>query len=454
MNEKIFKAYDIRGIYPEEINEQDIYKIAKAYCEFVKPSEVVIGCDVRLSSPSLKNAAIKAVTDQGIKVIDVGEISTDMLYFSVANYSYAGGFSITASHNPKEYNGAKFVREKSKPISSDTGLFEIRDIALKNDQRIENLELSEENLKLIEKKDIIDDYINKIRSFADFSKFKKFKIVANPNFGVGGRALDQLLENSNIEVIKLNWESDGNFPKGRPDPLIPENREEISKLVMESGADFGVAWDADADRCFFFTEKGEFIEGYFITALLGKIFLQRNPGATILHDPRLIWAITDIAKENGGKDIINKSGHAFIKERMRNDNVVFGGEMSAHYYFRDYFYCDNGLIPFVMMLEFLSEQEKTLSEIMQEMFWNKYFVSGEINSEVSDVKAKISEAKEKYAPQAKSVDEIDGVSIEFDNWRFNLRGSNTEPVIRLNVEAKSKELMEEKRDELIKIIRG
>jgi len=325
---------------------------------------------------------------------------------------------------------------------------------LKDDQRIENLELSEENLKLIEKKNIMDDYINKIRSFADFSKFKKFKIVANPNFGVGGRALDQLLENSNIEVIKLNWESDGNFPKGRPDPLIPENREEISKLVMESGADFGVAWDADADRCFFFTEKGEFIEGYFITALLGKIFLQRNPGATILHDPRLIWAIADIAKENGGKDIINKSGHAFIKERMRNDNVVFGGEMSAHYYFRDYFYCDNGLIPFVMMLEFLSEQEKTLSEIMQEMFWNKYFVSGEINSEVSDVKAKISEAKEKYAPQAKSVDEIDGVSIEFDNWRFNLRGSNTEPVIRLNVEAKSKELMEEKRDELLKIIRG
>jgi phosphomannomutase len=254
--------------------------------------------------------------------------------------------------------------------------------------------------------------------------------------------------------VKLNWESDGNFPKGRPDPLIPENREEIARLVVESGADFGVAWDADADRCFFFTEKGEFIEGYFITALLGGIFLQRNTGATILHDPRLIWAIRDVALENGGKDIINKSGHAFIKERMRKDDVVFGGEMSAHYYFKDYFYCDNGLIPFVMMLEFLSTQEKTLSEIMTEMFWNKYFVSGEINSEVSDVKSKISEAKEKYAQEAESVDEIDGVSIEYADWRFNLRGSNTEPVIRLNVEAKSKELMAEKREELLSLIRG
>ena len=454
MKFEIFKAYDVRGIHPTEINEQDMYKIARAYCEFVKPSEVVIGCDVRLSSPSMKQAAIKAVTDLGIKVIDVGEISTDMLYFAVANYGYAGGFSITASHNPKEYSGVKFVREGSRPISSDTGLFEIRDIAEKDNLEITNFELSEENLKLVEKKDIMADYITKIKSFADFSKFKSFKIVANPNFGVGGRAIDKLLEGTNIDVVKLNWESDGNFPKGRPDPLIPENREEISKLVVENGADFGVAWDADADRCFFFTEKGEFIEGYFITALLGKIFLERNAGATILHDPRLIWAIRDIAKENGGKDVINKSGHAFIKERMRNDNVVFGGEMSAHYYFRDYFYCDNGLIPFVMMLEFLSTEDKTLSEIMTEMFWNKYFVSGEINREVSDVKSKIAEAKEKYSPDAKSVDEIDGVSIEFEDWRFNLRGSNTEPVIRLNVEAKLKELMEAKRDELLELIRN
>jgi phosphomannomutase len=224
-------------------------------------------------------------------------------------------------------------------------------------------------------------------------------------------------------------------------------------MVVENGADFGVAWDADADRCFFFTEKGEFIEGYFITALLGKIFLEKNPGDAILHDPRLVWAIQDIAKENGGIALVNKAGHAFIKERMKKDGMIFGGEMSAHYYFRDYFGCDNGLIPFAMMLEFLSTQNKTLSEIMHEMFWNKYFVSGEINSEVSDVKTKISEAKEKYSANAKNIDEIDGISIEFDDWRFNLRGSNTEPAIRLNVEAKSKKLMEEKRDELLSLIR-
>jgi phosphomannomutase len=454
MHESIFKAYDIRGIYPSEINEQDVYRIAKAYCEFVKPKEVVIGCDVRLSSPALKKAAIKAVVDGGIKVIDVGEISTDMLYFAVANYGYAGGFSITASHNPKEYNGLKFVREGSRPISSDTGLFAIRDIAKNLEFRISNFELTEDNLKLIERKNILADYITKIKTFADFSKFKPLKIVANPNFGVAGKAIDKLLEGTNIKLVKLNWESDGNFPKGRPDPLIPENREEISKLVVENKADFGVAWDADADRCFFFTEKGEFIEGYFITALLGKIFLERERGAKILHDPRLVWAIQDIAKENGGQDIVTKSGHAFIKERMRQEDTIFGGEMSAHYYFRDYFYCDNGLIPLVMMLEFLFTQEKTLSEIMQEMFWNKYFVSGEINNQVADVKAVIKKAKEKYSVEAIKIDEIDGVSIEYSDWRFNLRGSNTEPVIRLNVEAKSKKLMEEKRDELLKIIRG
>lgn len=456
MNESIFKAYDIRGIYPSEINEQDVYKIAQAYCEFVKPKEVVIGCDVRLSSPALKEAAIKAVVDLGIKVIDVGEISTDMLYFAVANYGYAGGFSITASHNPKEYNGLKFVRAKSQPISADTGLFNIRDIALSLKSKVEslNFELTNEDLNLVEKKDILEDYIVKIKTFADFSKFKPLKIVANPNFGMGGRAVDKLLENTNIEIVKLNWESDGNFPKGRPDPLISENREETSKLVVENRADFGVAWDADADRCFFFTEKGQFIEGYFITALLAKIFLQKESGAIVLHDPRLVWAIQDIARKNNGTTINNKAGHAFFKERMRKENTIFGGEMSAHYYFRDYFYCDNGLIPLVMMLEFLSTQEKTLSEIMQEMFWDKYFVSGEINNQVADVQAKITEAKEKYSVEAIKMDEIDGVSIEYADWRFNLRGSNTEPVIRLNVEAKSQELMEEKRDELLELIRN
>jgi len=451
MNEKIFKAYDIRGIYPEEINELDAHKIAKAFCEYLKPSEVVIGSDIRLSSPALKKSAIKAVTDQGIKVIDVGEISTDMLYFSVANYGYAGGFSLTASHNPKEYNGMKMVREGSKPISSDTGLFDIRDIALKLEEDKNILE-SEANQDLVEKKDILEDYIEKIRSFSDFSQFKKFKIVANPNFGVAGKALDKLLTGTGIEVVKLNYEPDGNFPKGRPDPLIPENRAEISKLVVESGADFGVAWDADADRCFFFTEKGEFIEGYFITALLAKIFLEKNPGGIIIRDTRLAWAIDDVVKESGGATVATKAGHAFIKERMRKEKAVFGGEMSAHYYFRDYFYCDNGMIPLVMMLEFLSKTDQTLSQIMNEMFWNKYYVSGEINNEVADVRSILEKAEKIYGADASGIDKTDGISVDYPDWRFNLRGSNTEPLIRLNVEAKSKDLMEAKREELLKLI--
>lgn len=450
MQEAIFKAYDIRGIYPTEINELDVYKIAQAFCAFVKPTEVVIGSDIRLSSPSLKRVAIKAVTDLGIKVIDVGEISTDMLYFSVAHYKYASGFSLTASHNPKEYNGMKCVREDSRPISSDSGLFEIRDMALRMDLTKNVLE-GKLNESLVEKKDILADYTAKIKTFADFSKFKKFKIVANPNFGVAGRALDKLLAGTDIIIEKLNYNPDGNFPKGRPDPLIPENREELSQLVVSSGADFGVAWDADADRCFFFTEKGEFIEGYFITALLAKIFLKRNPNESIIHDTRLTWAIEDIVKEHGGIDIATKAGHSFIKERMRKENTIFGGEMSAHYYFRDYYYCDNGMIPLVMMLEFLSTQDKPLSQIMQEMFWQKYFVSGEINTQVADVKNVIARAKEIYSEGAVKIDETDGISIDFSDWRFNFRGSNTEPLIRLNVEAKSRALMEEKTQELLKL---
>lgn len=451
MNSTIFKAYDIRGVYPEEIDELATYKIAAAFCDYVKPSEVVIGCDVRLSSPALKKAAIKAVTDKGVRVIDIGEISTDMLYFAVANYGYAAGFSITASHNPKEYNGLKLVRENSRPISSDSGLFTIRDIALKMNYA-ENVLAGATNESLVEKKDILDDYIAKIKTFADFSRFKKFKIAANPNFGVAGKTLDKLLENTGIEIVPLNYSPDGNFPKGRPDPLIPENRQEFSALIVDAQADFGVAWDADADRCFFFTEKGEFIEGYFITALLAQIFLQRSPGEKIIHDTRLTWAIAEVVRENAGSDIATKAGHSFIKERMRKENAIFGGEMSAHYYFRDYFFCDNGLIPLVMILEFLSSQEKTFSEIMRELFWQKYFVSGEINNQVADPQAIIAKVKEVYTTSAEKIDATDGISLDFADWRFNLRASNTEPVIRLNVEAKDPKLMAEKRDELLRLI--
>lgn len=460
MNSSIFKAYDIRGIYPQDLNELDMYKIASAVCEFLKPSELVIGCDVRLSSPSLKRAAIKAVTDHGVRVIDVGEISTDMLYFSVAHYGYAGGFTITASHNPKEYNGMKIVREESKPISGDTGIYEIRDAAMAMEVDASVLE-GEIDFSLVEKKDILDSYVSKVRSFAKMETIRPFKIVVNPNFGVGGRVLDRITEGTGIELIKLNYESDGNFPKGRPDPLIPENREEISRIVVESGADLGVAWDADADRCFFFTEKGQFIEGYFITALLARIFLKRDNEERILHDTRLTWAIQDMVKSLGGESIATKAGHAFIKERMRKENAVFGGEMSAHYYFRDYYFCDCGMIPLVMMLEYLSGHVRKLSQLIDDYFWQNYFVSGEINVEVPNTAAVIEKIRIIYEPNATLVDDQDGISLDFidtenpkNSWRFSLRGSNTEPLIRFNLEAKSQETMEAKRDELLALIRA
>ncbi len=460
MNQSIFKAYDIRGIYPQDLNELDMYKIASAICEFLKPTELVIGCDVRLSSPSLKRAAIKAVTDKGVKVIDVGEISTDMLYFAVAHYGYAGGFTITASHNPKEYNGMKIVREESKPISGDTGIYEIRDIALAMEVNESALE-GEINMSLVEQKDILESYVRKVRSFAKMEAIRPFKIVVNPNFGVGGRVIDKIIEGTGIKLTKLNYESDGNFPKGRPDPLIPENREEISRLVVESGADFGVAWDADADRCFFFTEKGQFVEGYFITSLLAHIFLKRNKNEKIVHDTRLTWAIEDTVKSLGGKNVATKAGHAFIKERMRQENAIFGGEMSAHYYFRNFYYCDCGMIPLVIMLEYLSGHVRKFSQIIDEYFWQNYFVSDEINTEVSDVKMVIDTIREKYAPLASAIDNQDGISLDFidqenpkNSWRFSLRGSNTEPLIRFNLEAKSQEIMEAKRDEILAQIRA
>lgn len=459
MNKNIFKAYDIRGIYPDEINELDVYKIVKSYCQFLKPKIIAIGCDVRISSPSLKRAAIKAAADQKIKVVDLETISTDMLYFAVANYNYDGGLCITASHNPKEYNGIKIVREKASPISSDTGLFKIRDmaVAMEIDEKILNKKI---NKNLVEKKEILNDYIKKIKTFANFKKIKPFKIVINANFGLAGQVVEKLLKNTDIKIIKLNCEPDGSFPKGRPDPLIPENRKEISELVVESGANLGVAWDADADRCFFFTEKGEFIEGYFITALLAKIFLEKNKGEKIIHDTRLTWAIEDMAKKYGGQDIPTKVGHSFIKERMKKENAILGGEMSGHYYFRDYFYADCGMIPLVIILEFMSKQKKTMSEIMHEMFWQKYFVSGEINNKVKDVLKVVEKIKKLYIKNATRTDDQDGISLDFidlgnrkNSWRFSIRPSNTEPLIRLNIEAGSQKLMEEKRDELLKLVK-
>ncbi|MEW6616292.1 MAG: phosphomannomutase/phosphoglucomutase [Thermodesulfobacteriota bacterium] len=441
--QRIFKAYDIRGIYPEEINEETVYRIAQAYVEFVKPKEVVLGKDVRLSSPSLWRAAAQGINDIGVDVIDIGTISTDMLYFSVATYGFDGGITISASHNPAQYNGMKVVREEAIPISSDTGLQDILGIVLKSKKT------SAKKKGQIIAKDIMEDYMVHVRSFIDVDKVKPLKIVANANFGLAGEVAKKLTGDMPLDIIGVNFTPDGSFPKGRPDPLIPENRHETISRIKETGADFGVAWDADADRCFFFDETGEFIQGYFITALLAKTFLKRHPGGKIIFDPRLTWANIDTVIENGGIPIINKCGHAFFKDRMRREDAVFAGETSAHYYFRDNYYADNGMIPFMVMLEILSASGKTLSELVAPLK-NRYFVSGEINREARNTQRILEIIEKKYREAI--VEHIDGLSIEYPDWRFNLRSSNTEPLLRLNLEAKAKEIMEEKQDEIIKLI--
>jgi len=443
---EIFKAYDVRGIYPSEINEDAVYKIAQAYVKVFNPKgALVLGKDVRLSSPSLWQEAAKGITDAGIDVVDIGTISTDMLYFAVAKYGYSGGMTISASHNPKEYNGIKFVRENAIAISGDTGIMDMRDQALKNEQ------IMEPEKGEISQKDILADYAAHCLSFIDPKAIKPMKIVANANFGMAGVALNKISEDLPIEIVALDFEPNGNFPKGRPDPMIPERRQETEDLVKKEKADLGVAWDADADRCFIFDENGEYVDNYYLTAIFTKFLLEKNKNKEkIILDPRQYWAVKDVVNAAGGIPIMNKVGHAFIKDRMRNENVLFAGEISGHFYFRDNYFCDNGMIPFLLVLEMLSKENIKMSELAKP-YREKYFISGEINQTVSDPDEVIKKIQQKY--DNGEIDLIDGVGVEYADWRFNLRKSNTEPLIRLNVEAKSQELVDEKVKELLTLIK-
>ncbi len=445
INKTIFKAYDVRGVYPTEINEVTVEAIGRAYARFLSPKNVVVGSDVRTSSPSLKKALIEGLTSSGVNVIDIGIISTDMLYFAVATLKTDGGITVTASHNPKEYNGMKFVREKAIAISSDTGLNDIAELT-----EVDEIETKDKKGS-VTKQDVLDGYIKHILSFIDAKKLKPLKVVANGNFGLAGQVIVKTLENTPIEIIPLNDKPDGTFPKGRPDPLILENRQETIDLIISSGADLGISWDADADRCFFYDENGNFIEGYYTTAILAEMMLKKSGGGKIIHDPRLTWATIDTVKAAGGIPIVNKAGHTFIKDRMRAENAIFGGEMSAHYYFKDNFFCDNGMIPALLILEQLSVGKKKMSEIVNP-YKKKYFVSSEINSEVDNGAEIIKELKDKYRDGEQN--EIDGLSVEYKDWRFNVRMSNTEPLIRLNVEARNKDLEKAKTEELLAIVRG
>ena len=444
-----FGAYDIRGIYPQTINEEIAYRIGRFFPNLFNAKKVVVGNDIRLSGPALKKALIKGLTESGCDVIDIGQCGTEMIYFTTAHLKLEGGVMITASHNPKEYNGMKFVRQEARPISGDTGL---RDL----EKQVADGELPAEAevIGKVDPLDITEDYVKHILSFVEAEKLEPLKVVVNVGNGAAGPILAVMEKYLPFELIKVHHQPDGNFPNGVPNPLLPENRETTAKAVRESGADAGVAWDGDFDRCFMFDEQGNFIEGYYMVGFLAKAFLQKNPGEKIIFDPRLTWNTEELVKENGGVPVISKSGHAFIKEKMRAENAIYGGEMSAHHYFRDFAYCDSGMIPWLLVLELLSQEDgKSLSDLMKERM-ESYPCSGEINSKVKDADEVLARIEAEYGSQGK-VTKIDGLSVEYDNWRFNLRKSNTEPVIRLNVETKQDtSLMKAKTDELLNKIRA
>jgi phosphomannomutase len=444
-DESIFKAYDIRGVYPDQIDEEAAYKIAQAYAKLFEPKAVVLGRDVRLSGPALWEAAKNGFIDHGVDVVDIGVITTDMMYFAVANYGYDGGITISASHNPKEYNGMKLVRAGALPISGDTGINDIKKLAM------DGYGFQAPIKGELKHREIQDEYVEKCLTFIDKTKIKPFKVVANAMFGC---ALQNVIKmNLPINLVLMNETPDGNFPKGQPDPLQGQNQIETVEIIKKEKPDFGVAWDADADRFFLFDENGRFIPGYYITAFLAKHIILKHPGQTVICDPRLNWAVHEKVIQAGGQVIVNKVGHSFIKERMRKNKVIFAGEMSGHYYFRDFFYCDNGLIPFLMLLQIFSETEKKVSDLFGAYFF-RYPISGEINTKLPDqsMVAPILQKIEDRYKDAK-IEKIDGLSIEYDAWRANIRSSNTEPLIRLNVEAKDDGTLKAKTDELLAMIR-
>ena len=446
---KAFGAYDIRGIYPETINEEIAYRIGRFFPLLFAAKKVVVGNDIRLSGPVIKKALVKGLVESGCDVMDIGQCGTEMIYFATAHLKLDGGVMITASHNPKEYNGMKFVRQEARPISGDTGLRELEKQVADGE-----LPVAAEVPGKIELLDITEEYVKHILSYVDVAKLKPLKVVVNAGNGAAGPILDVMEKYLPFELVKVHHEPDGSFPNGVPNPLLPENRDATAKAVREYGADAGVAWDGDFDRCFMFDEQGNFIEGYYMVGFLAKAFLQKNVGEKIIYDPRLTWNTEELVKENSGIPVISKSGHAFIKEKMRAENAIYGGEMSAHHYFRDFSYCDSGMIPWLLVLELLSQADgKSLSELMRERM-AKYPCSGEINSKVKDADEVLARIETEYGPEGQ-VTKIDGLSVEFSNWRFNLRKSNTEPVIRLNVETRlDDELMKLKTKELLDKIRA
>ena len=450
-----FKAYDIRGKLDTELNEEIAYKIGRAYGQIYQPKTVVVGCDVRLTSEGLKQATIRGLNDAGVNVLDLGMTGTEEVYFGAFHLDVQGGIEITASHNPMDYNGMKLVRENARPISADTGLKDIQ--ALAESEQFD--EVSQKGTS--QKYNILPEFVEHLLTYIDPKKIRPLKLVMNAGNGAAGHAVDAIEEkfkqlNIPIEFIKIHNNPDGTFPNGIPNPILVENRDSTSNAVLEHKADMGIAWDGDFDRCFLFDEKGQFIEGYYIVGLLAQAFLLKQAGEKIVHDPRLVWNTLDIVEQYNGVAVQSKSGHAFIKDVMREHNAVYGGEMSAHHYFRDFAYCDSGMIPWLLAASVLSETKQSLSSLVEDMI-DRFPCSGEINFKVADTQVTIQKIFDHFADQKPEIDKTDGVSLDFGAWRLNVRASNTEPLLRLNIESrkdKNPKPMQDYVDELTQLIIG
>ena len=442
-----FKAYDARGKVPDELNEDIAYRVGRAYAEFVQPAQVAVGRDARLSGDKLFEALSRGLMDSGVDVLDLGICGTEAVYFAAFHNHLDGGIMITASHNPVDYNGFKFVREDARPISADSGLEDIRRIA-----ETGTFKPTDKKGKIIPT-DLSSDYINHLLGYLpNINNLQPFKIVANSGNGVSGPTIDLLEPHLPFEFIKIQHEADGNFPNGVPNPLLLEGRQTTIDAIRQHGADFGIAWDGDFDRCFFFDHTGRFVEGYYIVGLLAAQLLQQNPGALVVHDPRLVWNTKELVEKNNGRPVQSKAGHAFIKETMREVNAIYGGEMSAHHYFRDFGYCDSGMVPWLLLTQIMSDQDKSLAELVDERI-ETFPCSGEINLAVDNPAEIIHSVKTHFSNEKHELDETDGVSMDFGHWRFNLRASNTEPLLRMNLETRGDyHLMEQKRDELLELI--
>ena len=447
LDPKVFKAYDVRGIYPDDLDEAGAYAIGHAYIDEFEPKAIAVGRDMRLSSPSMSAAVIRGAAEAGADVVDIGMVGTEMVYFAVGELDLEGGIMVTASHNPKEYTGMKIVRRGALPVGGDSGLLDIRTRAMALEDVPEGQMPGQ-----VRHEDIWPRWVDAVLSFIDVDLLKQLRVVIDAANGMGGVMLPPVLERLPIAAVPFFFEPDGTFPNHEPNPLLPENREFIVEQVRSERADLGVAFDGDADRCFFVDDTGEFVPGDFVTALLAESILEKEPGAKILYDVRASWAVPQTIERAGGVPLVNRVGHAFFKHRMREEGAVFGGEVSGHYYFQNFSRADSGVIPFLLMLELISKRGQKLSELLG-AYRERYFITGELNTPVPDVAVKLEGLKERFGKEGR-VSHLDGISIDAEDWHLNVRPSNTEPLLRLNLEARSQELMERKRDEVLALIRA